>query len=407
MAAPRLSPFASLRHRNFRFFYTGQTISLIGTWMGGLAQGWLVLELTDSAFWVGLVAFLGSLPILLFSLPAGVYVDRADKHRVVTIAQFLLLLAAAALATLVGADVVRPWHVAAAAAFTGCVNAVEIPARQSMIVDLVGKDDLTNAIALNSSAFNATRVVGPAVAGVIVARIGLAWCLALNAVTYVAVLVALRRMRMPPFVRPPAAGHALERFREGLRFARGDRRVLALVTTTAVLSLFGFPYLVLMPVFARDVLRVGAEGLGAMSSSVGIGALLAALGLAAFGPRFKRGTLVAWASAGFGVAVALFAIAPWFGAAVVMLSVTGFAMVLNNAATNTLLQGLTPDALRGRVMSLWAWVFVGFAPIGSLLIGSLAGRLGAPAAVAAGGAVTTLVAIATWWRVVPEVRQLR
>lgn len=407
MAVPRLSPFAALRHRNFRLFYAGQTISLIGTWMQQLAQGWLVLELTNSAFWVGLVAFLGSLPILLFSLPAGVFVDRADKRRIVTVSQALLLAEAALLAVLVATGQVRAWQVAALAAFVGCVNALEIPARQSMIVELVGKEDLTNAIALNSSAFNATRIVGPAIAGLIVARVGMAWCFAINALSYLAVLVGLARTRLPPFARPAVETGGLAQLLEGVRFARADRRVLALIATTAFLSLFGFPYLVLMPVFARDVLRVGAEGLGAMSAAVGVGALASALGLAAFGPRVRRGTLVAWAGTVFGLAVAGFALMPWFPGAVVALVVTGFAMVLNNAATNTLLQDLVPDALRGRVMSLWAWVFVGFAPIGSLVVGGAAGWIGASAAVALGGLGSTLFALWMWWRVVPDVARLR
>jgi MFS family permease len=404
---PPLSPFAALRHRNFRLFYTGQTVSLLGTWMGGLAQGWLVLELTNSAFWVGLVGFLGSAPILLFTLPAGVYVDRTDKRRLVTACQGALLALAAALAALSASGRVQAWHVAAVATLVGLVNSVEIPARQSFIVELVGKDDLTNAIALNSSAFNATRIVGPAIAGLLVARFGVTVCFAINAASYAGVLAGLLAMRLSPQAVAATQAHALERFREGMRFVRGDRRVLALVATTAVLSLFGFPYLVLMPVFARDVLAVGAEGLGVMSASVGVGALASALGLATLGSRASRGRLVAAASRSFGLAVAAFAVAPWLPLALLLLGVAGFAMVLNNAVTNTLLQSLTPDRLRGRVMSLWAWTFVGIAPLGSLLIGALAERIGAPAAVAVGGLVSAAAAGWMWSRAAPEVRELR
>lgn len=407
MPVPRLSPFAALRHRNFRLFYTGQTISLIGTWMQQLAQGWLVLLLTDSALWVGLVAALGSLPILVFSLPAGVYADRANKRRVVTVCQALLLAAAALLAVLVATGRVAAWQVAVLAAVVGTVNAFEIPARQSFIIELVGKEDLTNAIALNSSAFNATRIVGPAVAGLLVAEVGIAACFGINALSYVAVLIALQAMRLPPWQRPTAAGGGLDQVREGLRFVRRDPRVLALVLNTAVLSLFGFPYIVLLPVFARDVLHVGAQGLGVMSASIGIGALAAALGLAAFSPHVRRGMLVAWASPVFGLAVAGFAYARWFPLAIATLALTGFAMVLNNAATNTLLQTLVPDALRGRVMALWALVFVGFAPLGSLLTGWLAGGVGAPAALAAGGALATVVSVWMWVRRAPQVARLR
>jgi MFS family permease len=409
MASPpaaRASAFAALRHRNFRLFWTGQTISLVGTWMQTLAQGWLVLKLTDSAFWVGLVSFVGSVPILIASLPAGVYVDRADKRRLVMAAQALLLIEAALLAVLVATGVVRAWQVAVLAGVVGLVNAVEIPARQSMIVELVGKEDLTNAIALNSSAFNATRVVGPAVAGVIVAKLGLAVCFGLNALSYVAVLLGLRWIVLPPRVRAAPAGDTFEEFREGLRYVRRDRRVLALILATAAVSALGFPYVVLLPVFARDVLGVGADGLGVMTAAVGLGALASALGLAAFGSRVRRGRLVAWAGPAFGVAVAAFAYTRWFPLTLVVLGVTGFAMVLNNAATNTLLQGLVPDEIRGRVMSIWSTVFVGFSPIGALEAGWLASRIGAPAAVAIGGALSAAVAAAIWWRT-PEVTSLR
>jgi MFS family permease len=402
-----LSPFAALRHRNFRLFWTGQLISLTGTWMQSLAQGWLVLQLTDSAFWVGLVSFTGSVPILLFSLPAGVYVDRADKRRLVMLCQALMGAAALVLTILVGTGRVAAWHVAALAGFMGLLNSVEIPARQSFIVELVGKEDLTNAIALNATAFNATRIVGPAVAGLLVAHVGLTVCFLLNALSYGAVLVGLDRIRLAPRERAAAAGDALHRFREGLGFVRGDRRVAALVANTAVLSVLGFPYVVLLPVFARDVLRVGADGLGVMSAAVGFGALVSAFGLAAFGVRARRGRLVTWAGPAFAVAVVVFAWARWFPLVLAALGAAGFCMVLNNAASNTLLQGIVPDHLRGRVMSLWALSFVGLAPLGALQAGWLAGRIGAPAAVALGGALAGLATLWLWRRAAPEVAAIR
>lgn len=406
MPATGLSPFAALRHRNFRLFYIGQSISLIGTWMQTLAQGWLVLELTNSAFWVGLVGALGSLPVLLFSLPAGVYADRADRLRLVTLAQAALLVEAAVLAVLVATGVVRPWHVAVLATVVGTINAFEIPARQSFIVELVGREDLTNAIALNSSAFNATRIFGPTMAGLLVASVGIAACFALNAVSYLAVLVSLLRIRLPPRERAPVTGARLEHIAEGLRFVRGDAHVRALIVNTGLLSLFGFPFVVLLPVFARDVLMVGAEGLGVMSAFIGVGALIAALGLAAVGTRFRRGAMVAWAGPIFGLAVAGFAYASWYPLALVTLALAGFAMVLNNAASNTLLQTLVPDALRGRVMSIWSLVFVGFSPIGSLMIGALAGRTGPSAALAAGGIISAALSILMWSRWAPRVSRL-
>ncbi|MBI4542067.1 MAG: MFS transporter [Gemmatimonadetes bacterium] len=406
MPGPPISPFRSLRHPNFRLFYTGQTISLVGTWMQSVALGWLVLELTDSAFYVGLVSALGTLPVLLFSLPAGVYVDRTNKRRVVAIAQVLLLAAAATLAVLVGTGWVRVWQVAALAAVAGMAAAFEIPARQSFIVELVGKDDLMNAIALNSSAFNATRVIGPAIAGIVISGVGIAACFSLNALSYVAVIAALRRLRLPRYVAPALSSGPWGRFREGVRFALRDRRVAALALMTAILSIFGFPYLVLLPVFARDVLGVGAAGLGFLTSSVGVGALAAALSLAAFGPRLRKGPLLRWAGPLFGLSLAAFAAVRTYPLALATLAVTGFMLVLENALTNTLLQTIVPDELRGRVMSFYAFVFVGMAPLGSILLGWMASRFGAPTAVALGAGVCVASALAVW-RVVPEVTRLR
>lgn len=401
------SPFASLRHRNFRLFFLGQTTSLVGTWMQSVAQGWLVLQLTNSAFQVGLVSALSALPVLLFSLPAGVYVDRANKHRIILVCQSLMLVQALLLTILTATHVVTPWHVMALAAFGGCLSAIEIPARQSLYVELVGKEDLTNAIALNSSAYNVARIIGPALAGVLIAAFSIAVCFGLNALSYVAVIMGLVAMRMPAYTRPSVEGDALSRLRFGLRFARTDRRVWALIVMTAVFGIFGFPFVVLLPIFARDLLHVGSRGLGVMSASVGVGAVLAAMGLAWFAPRLSRGAMVRWSGPAFGASIVAFAFAPWYWLALLLLAIGGFAMVLNNASTNTLLQSIVPDALRGRVMSFWTFVFVGFAPIGSLQVGWLAEYMGAPLAVALGGVIS---ALASWWiwnRWAPEVAAIR
>ena len=401
------SPFASLRHRNFRLFFWGQTASMVGAWMRTLAQGWLVLELTDSAFLVGLVTALSSLPVLLFSLPAGVYVDRSDKHRVVMVCQVLMAFVPAILAWRTFTGAITAGEVAVLATLLGIVQAVEIPARQSFIVELVGKEDLTNAIALNSSAYNATRIVGPAMAGVLIARVSLAACFAINALTMALVIIAFLRMRLPPFVRRPAEASAREQLRQGLRFARHHRGVWALILNTAVFGIFGFPFVVLLPVFARDLLRVGSEGLGVMSAAVGVGAVLSAFGVAAFSPVIRRGMLVRWGGPFFGIAVAAFALVHWYPATLLFLALSGFFMVANNAATNTLLQSLVPDELRGRVMSLWTFVFVGFAPIGSLYFGWMGEYVGAAWAVAIGGLLSGVFGVWMWWRYAPEVSQIR
>jgi MFS family permease len=406
MPAPRLSPFGALRHRNFRLFFFGQGTSLVGTWMQNVAQGWLVLGITNSPFYVGLVSALGSLPILLVSLPAGVFVDRVNKRRLVILTQMLSLLQALLLAILIWTHRIALWQVAGIAVFLGTVNAVDTPARQAFLIELVGREDLPNAIALNSSAFNAARVIGPSVAGVLISVLSLAWCYFLNAVSYVAVIWGLLAMRLPPFVRPAHPGDAWTQFREGVRFVRHDRRILALVGMMAVISVFGFPYLVLMPVFARDVLRVGASGLGFMSASVGVGAVVAALGLAAFGTRVGKGRILVWTGPLFGAALAAFALTRIFGLALPVLGVAGGAMILNNAVTNTLLQTIVPDALRGRVMGFFAFVFLGMAPFGALQAGWLAEQIGAPATVAIGGSVCALASV-LMWRSVPEVPALR
>jgi MFS family permease len=406
MPAPRLNPFHALRHRNFRLFFFGQGTSLIGTWMQNIAQGWLVLELTNSPFDVGLVSALGSLPILLVSLPAGVFVDRVNKHRLVILTQTLSLVQALVLAVLLWTHQIALWQVAVIAVFLGTVNAFDTPARQAFMVELVGKDDLMNAIALNSSAFNTARVVGPSIAGLLISAVGLAWCYFLNAVSYVAVIWGLVEMRLPPFVPPARTGDSWEQFREGARFVWHDRRVLALVSNMAVISIFGYPVLVLLPVFARDVLHIGAAGLGFMMAATGIGAVAAALALAAFGPYLRKGAILQWSGPVFGAAIVAFALTRWVPLVLVILPAGGGAMILNTAVTNTLIQTLVPDSLRGRVMGFYAFVFMGMAPFGAFQAGWLAEQLGAPDAVVIGGSICVLASLAIW-RFVPDVPLLK
>jgi MFS family permease len=406
MSAPAVTPFPALRHRNFRLFFFGQGTSLVGTWMQNVAQGWLVLQLTNSAYYVGLVSALGSLPVLLVSLPAGVFADRIHKRRLVTITQSLSTIQAFAIAVLTWTQRIELWHVATAAVFLGLVNAFDIPTRQAFIVDIVGKEDLGNAIALNSSAFNAARIIGPAVGGVLIGTVGIAACYFLNGLSYVAVVAALLAMRMPAWVAPRLAGDGLARFREGIRYILGDRRVRALVLNTAMLSIFGFPYMVLMPVFARNALHVGARGLGVLMASSGVGAVIAALLVAAYGSRIPKGKTVRWGGVVFGLAVAAFSLTRWFPVASLVLMVSGGAMIANNAVTNTLLQTLAPDHLRGRVMGAYTFVFTGMAPLGSFQAGLVAEHFGIRAEVAIGGLICLFGSLLLW-RLVPEVPKLR
>ena len=382
-------------HRNFRLFFFGQIVSLTGTWMASVAQGWLVLQLTNSAFYVGLVAALGSLGVLLFTLYAGVVADRTDKRRTVVITQTLLMVQAFALAALVFTGHVTVGAVMVLAAALGVISAFDIPTRQSFLVDMVGKDDLMSAIALNTSVFNATRVLGPVVGGVIMGAAGgglrgPAICFTLNGLSYLAVIIGLTRMRLPPRVVPPVTGSAWASFREVLFYLRSDRRAATLVMLTAAISLFGFPFLALMPVFARNVLHVDATGYGLLMAAVGGGAVLGALGVALFGARLPKGRLQTIGGVAFGLAIAVFASARNFGFALVLLALAGCLMIVNNALTNTMLQTRVPDALRGRVMGFYSFMFVGMAPLGAFQAGLVAERFGAPASIAVGGLLTAV-----------------
>ena len=395
--AARRYGLGALAHRNFRLFLFGQTVSLTGTWMQSIAQGWLVLQLTDSPFYVGLVSALGSVGVLVFTLYAGVVADRSDKRRVVTITQALLMLQAFALAALVATGKVTVENVMALALFMGIVNAFDIPTRQSFLVEMVGKEDLMNAIALNSSMFNATRVFGPAVAGILIGSAGMVWCFLLNGVSYLAVIASLLAMHLTPHVPRPTQSSAWQGFREVVTYLRSDRRVSTLVVLTGLFSVFGFPYLVMMPVFARDVLHTRAAGYGALTAAVGAGALLGALGIAVLSRRIPKGRTLVLGGTSFGLALVLFAASRSYTLSLFILALTGCAMITNNALTNTLLQTLVPDALRGRVMGFYSFVFVGLAPLGALLAGVIAEHYGAPWAVATGGIVTALsMAIAAW-----------
>ncbi len=404
--AARAWRFGALGHRNFRLFFFGQGVSLIGTWMQSVALGWLVLDLTNSPFAVGLNQALRSLGVLLFTLYAGVVVDRVDKRRLIIWTQALQMAEALALAVLVWTRSVTPWQVMVLALLFGVVNAFDIPGRQAFLVELVGKDDLMNGIALNSSMFNAARIVGPALAGVLIGAAGVGMCFFLNGVSYVAVIGGLLAMRLPPFVRHRGGGSAWQGFREAVGFIRSDRRVLALVLLVAAFSVFGFPFLVLMPVVARDVLHTGARGYGALMASVGIGAMLGALALAVAGRRVALGTALLEGGAAFGALLVAFAAVRVFAVALGLLALAGCAMIVTTAIANTMLQTLVPDALRGRVMAFYAFVFVGMAPFGAFQAGLVAEHTSAPLAIALGG-VGCLGAAALVAARVPGLRALR
>lgn len=403
---PFLNPFHALRHRNFRIFWLGQTASLVGTWMQSMAQGWLALELSDSPFLVGLVTSLGSLPVLLFSLHAGVLADRSDRLRLVTVMQGFLLLEAALLWWLVWSGGITIGRLIALAAFAGVCNAFEIPARQSLTVELVDREDLQGAIALNSSGFNLARIVGPGIAAAVIAQFGIAWCFGLNALSYLAVLGGLLLIRLPAAERAPLTGSAMAGVRDGLDYMRRTREVNVLMRMVTVFSIFGIPYLIMMPVFARDLLGLGASGYGLLLACVGIGGLVGALALAAVGGRVRRGRLLAVSAYAFPLTLLLLAVTRDVRVAVPVLLLAGFTMILNNALSNGMLQSLVRDEYRGRLMAAYSLVVVGLSQVvGAFLAGTVARLTRVDVSIAAGALVMLLYA--TWaYRRHPEIRAL-
>lgn len=386
--------FRALKHRNFRLFWNGQLVSLVGTWMQSVAQLWLMHRLTGSAFMLGLVTFLQFLPVLAFSLWAGVIADRADKRRFLLATQIAAMAQAIVLAMLTSLGLIGPSSLLALALVFGIINAFDLPARQAFVFELVGKDDLPNAIALNSAAFNTARVFGPAVAGVIVALGGEAWCFWINAVTFTAVIWSLQRMHATPYEKPPLEGGVLARMRQGLAYIRGVPSIRNLLVLLGIAGGLGFQYLVLLPVYAKDILHAGPEAYGLLVTSFGLGSLVAAGWMTRRMDRWglRRNLLVGLSSAALGLLV--FAWSRALPLSLGMGFVSGFGLILYVASTNTLLQLTTEDGFRARVMSFYTLMLVGTAPLGAILSGSIAQWLGAPAA-------TTLSAIvlagsATW-----------
>ncbi len=360
-----------------------------------MAQGWLALELSNSAFLVGLVASAQSFPVLLLSLHAGVVVDRTDKLRLVKVAQTLLGLEAATLWWLVWSHHVTIGWLLAMASVNGLITAFEIPARQSLMVELVGREDLPSAIALNSGGFNLARVVGPSIGAIIIANFGLAWCFGVNALSYVTVLVGLFMVRLPVWMPPEGLASPLEGIRQGIRFMRDTPTIAALMKLITVYSVLGVPYLTLMPVVARDRLGLDAGGYGGLLACVGIGGLIGALCLAAIGDRIPRGRLLRIASFGFAGLLLAFSLVRSAPVAYPVLLGVGFMMILNNALCNSTVQHVVPNDLRGRMMAAYSFVVVGLsAVVGSFVAGSVAHVIGVSWAI--GGGAVIMLAYSYW-----------
>ncbi len=376
----------AFHHRNYRLFFSGQLISLTGTWMQSVAESWLVYRLTGSSALLGVSAFASQIPVFLFATIGGTVADRVNRHRIIVATQTTSMVLPLILAVLTLTGRVHVWHVFALAACLGIVNAFDIPARQAFLVDMVGRDDLMNAIALNSSMVNGARIVGPAVAGVMVAAVGEGWCFLINGVSYIAVIVGLLMMnvpaRRPRGVERPSPVHETI---EGFRFVIRTAPIRALLVLLGLISFAGMPYAVLMPVFAESILHGGARGLGLLMGASGCGALAGALSLASKRGVRGLGSWVGVSAAGFGAALILFSLSRTFWLSALLLVPVGGAMMVQMASSNTLIQAMVPDELRGRVMAVYSMMFMGMAPFGALWAGWVAERIGAPLTVVIGG----------------------
>jgi MFS family permease len=388
------NPFHALRHRNFRLFFIGQFTSLVGTWMQVVAQGWLVLELSNSPFLVGLVTSLESLPILLLTLYGGVVADRVDKRRALLFLQTGMLVEALVLTLLTATHRLTVGWLMVLAPTLGTFSAFEVPIRQSFMVEMVGREDLVNAIALNSSIFNLTRIVGPVIAGALISSFGSTACFGVNAASFLAVIVAFRLMR-PPFPGAMRTPHDREpTFQDGIRYVLDRREPRSLLGLAATLSVFGLgAALAMLPVYARGVLGLGASGYGALMAAVGVGAGLGAIAMAAVGHRVDRHRLIRDATLLFAASLALSTVHGSFALALGGLAVAGFGSVLAAISTNALLQTDAPDHLRGRVMGFYSFVVLGLAPFGSLQAGWVSERQGVRVSLALCAGISALAAL--------------
>ena len=382
--------FRALKHRNFQLFFAGQLVSLIGTWMQSTAQLWLVYRMTNSPALLGIFGFASQIPILFLASLGGYVGDRYNRHRGVVWTQTTAMILSFVLAALTLLGAVRVWEIVLIAFFAGIVNAFDVPIRQAFLVQMVGKEDLPNAIALNSSIFNGARIVGPALAGFAIAWIGEGWCFFLNGISFLAVIIALLMMRLDKFEPRASKGSPLQNFVQGFRFAMSDRPIRSALLLMSLMSLLGMQYSVFMPIFARDILHGGPSRLGLLMSFAGVGAIAGALH---FAGRTDYKGLVEWIAATSttcSLGIVLFSQSRVYWLSAVALLAVGFSATSQMAATNTMVQGRVPDELRGRIMAVYATMFMGVQPLGALIAGGVAKRIGAPHALTAFGTICFL-----------------
>jgi MFS family permease len=376
--------FRALRHRNFRLFISGQAISLIGTWMQNVAQAWLVYRLTHSELLLGTVWFCTQIPVFALGSLGGLASDRYSRWKLVILTQTLSLFQALGLALLTLSGRVQVWHVMVFAVMLGCINAFDMPARQSLIIHMTSKEDLLNAISLNSAMFNSARVIGPAIAGLVVAAVGEGICFLLNAVSFLAVIGSLLAMRLAPFV-PEVKDSPWSHLVDGFRYTWRHRQVRGVLWMMAASTIAGMPAVVLMPFFADDIFHRGSLGLGLLMGAMGVGAVIGTLVLAGSTKVCGLPRVIAYSAASSGVCFLLFASSAWFWVSLLIMPLIGFSTMRQMASANTLIQSLIPDEYRGRIMALYAMTVVGLGPFGSLAAGAMAHRYGARLTVLAGG----------------------
>jgi MFS family permease len=394
----------ALRHRNYRLFFSGQSLSLVGTWMTRVAMSWLVYRLTHSPFLLGLVSFSGQIPVLFLSPFAGVWVDRLNRHRVLIATQVLSMLQSFALAALVLGGRITVWEIIALSIFQGAINAFDMPARQAFMIAMVGnREDLSNAIALNSSMVNGSRMIGPSVAGIVIAVWGEGWCFLIDGISYIAVIISLLAMTVAAGEVRREHGKVLQELADGWRYVSRFSPIRSLLLLLAMVSFAGMPHMALMPIFAGSILRGGPDTLGFLMAASGVGALAGALTLATRRSVLGLGRVISLTAATFGVALVAFAFSRWTWLSIVLLLFTGFGMMQQMAASNTILQTIVEESKRGRVMGYYSMAFVGAAPFGSLVAGIAANHIGAPLTLACGGAIC--LAGALWFaRQLPQIR---
>jgi|KBSSwiStaDraftv2_1062776.scaffolds.fasta_scaffold41633_4 MFS family permease len=399
--------FRALSHRNYKLFFSGQGISMIGTWMTRVATSWLVYKLTGSAFLLGAVGFAGQIPSFVLAPFAGVFVDRWNRHRLLVVTQVLAMLQSAGLAVLTLTGTIQIWHVIALAIFQGLINAFDMPARQSFVVQMVeDRADLPNAIALNSTLVNGARLIGPSVAGVVIALVGEGWCFTIDAVSYLAVIGSLLAMTVTPaeIVKVAKGSNVLHQLREGWDYVRGNPAISKILLLLAFVAMVGFPYTVLMPIFANEILHGGPYTLGFLMAATGTGAVTGALTLAARKTVLGLGRFIPLAAGTFGAGLVAFSFSRWIWLSLILMFITGIGFMVQMAVSNTLIQTIVDEDKRGRVMSFYTMAFMGTAPFGSLLAGSVAEKIGAPNTLLIGGLGCVIGAL--WFqRALPRLRQ--